>query len=327
MIGWHGFGMVVLLGVMVGCEVTPGTPATRFDDEIVVAGQRFRIGTPVVLWTDPGGYDAYRVDKRFTPLAESSFGEWPEPRGNPQRYNLRRDKMTDEQQESVRSGGWTLDELRGVVDQFVMHYDVAGTARRCFDVLHDHRHLSVHFLLDIDGTIYQTLDVQERAWHAAEANGRSVGIEIAHIGAYGLEPGQPWEKWYPSDADGRVQLVPPRQADRRSIRTPNFDGRPARPQPIVGTIQGRRLQQYDFTPQQYDALIHLTAGLHRVLPGIKLQAPRDEKGNVVDHVLTPEQLKTYHGVLGHYHISDNKIDPGPAFDWDRVIDGARRLAR
>ena len=39
-------------------------------------------------------------------------------------------------------------------------------------------------MLDLDGTIYQTLDLKEGAWHATVANGRSIGIEIANIGAY-----------------------------------------------------------------------------------------------------------------------------------------------
>jgi len=30
-------------------------------------------------------------------------------------------------------------------------------------------------------------------------------------------------------------------------------------------------------------------------------------------------------VMGHFHIQTNKVDPGPAFQWDRVIQGARRL--
>ena len=34
-------------------------------------------------------------------------------------------------------------------------------------------------MLDVDGTIYQTLDVKERAWHATTSNTRAVGIEIA----------------------------------------------------------------------------------------------------------------------------------------------------
>jgi len=44
-----------------------------------------------------------------------------------------------------------------------MHYDVCGVSRQYFKVLHDYRGLSVHFMLDIDGTIYQTLDLNERA--------------------------------------------------------------------------------------------------------------------------------------------------------------------
>jgi N-acetyl-anhydromuramyl-L-alanine amidase AmpD len=33
----------------------------------------------------------------------------------------------------------------------------------------------------------------------------------------------------------------------------------------------------------------------------------------------------YHGLLGHYHIQENKVDPGPAFQWDYVVEGARQL--
>jgi len=38
----------------------------------------------------------------------------------------------------------------------VIHFDDAGTSRTCFLVLQDDRDLSVHFMLDLDGTIYQT---------------------------------------------------------------------------------------------------------------------------------------------------------------------------
>jgi N-acetyl-anhydromuramyl-L-alanine amidase AmpD len=27
--------------------------------------------------------------------------------------------------------------------------------------------------------------------------------------------------------------------------------------------------------------------------------------------------------VGHYHIQKNKTDPGPAFDWSRIVEGAR----
>ena len=36
------------------------------------------------------------------------------------------------------------------------------------------------------------------------------------------------------------------------------------------------------------------------------------------------QFKAFGGVIGHFHIQTNKVDPGPAFDWDGVIGGARR---
>jgi N-acetylmuramoyl-L-alanine amidase len=40
----------------------PGQHELREGDEIVVAGQFFHTGTKVVLWMDPGGYDAYRFE-------------------------------------------------------------------------------------------------------------------------------------------------------------------------------------------------------------------------------------------------------------------------
>ena len=36
-----------------------------------------------------------------------------------------------------------------------------------------------------------------------------------------------------------------------------------------------------------------------------------------------EELQGYRGILGHFHIQTDKVDPGPAFQWDRLVDGAR----
>ncbi len=327
--------LLLTLGLIVGCSsvsktshnfdsVVPGTPLPRHGDEIVVAGQRFRTGTPVVLWSDPGGYDAYRVDKLFSPFDERRARDWGDSAGSPQRYNLRDHNLTPPQVEAHRGGGWTLEQLQRVIDQFVIHYDVCGTSRYCFEILHDHRHLSVHFMLDLDGTIYQTLDLKERAWHAGHANSRSVGIEIANMGAYAASEKKPWDRWYTRDAAGRTTITIPRQIDRDSIRTPNFVGHPSRNELVVGEIQGKVREQYDLTDQQYDALIRLTAALHRVLPQIELQAPRNEQGQVVNHALSDERQDAHHGLIGHYHLTTGKSDPGPAFDWDRVIDGAKQ---
>jgi N-acetylmuramoyl-L-alanine amidase len=315
-----------------GCRAVsdrPGTPLPRYGDEIVVAGRYFRTGAPVVvLWTDPGGYDAYRTEYRFEPFEERAYD--PEFRAlyGPQRYNLRADGLSEAELETVRGGGWPLELLRREVDQFVIHYDVCGTSQRCFDVLHDHRGLSVHFMLDIDGTIYQTLDLKERAWHAAHANTRSVGIEIANIGAYPPDDeDRTLERWYGVDARGRTRITLPESMGDGGVRTPGFVGRPARSEPVYGLIHGRPLVQYDLTPEQYDSLIKLTATLCTVLPRIRCDYPRDAAGGVLTTVMPEAEWEKYGGLIGHFHLTENKIDPGPAFDWDRVVDGARTLMR
>src|SRR5262249_41935615 len=87
--------LIVTLATLVGCASSrPGTIARRTGDEIVVAGQFVHTGTRVVLWMDPGGYDAYRVDRRFASFNQSS---WETSHvavaelKTPNRYGLRRD--------------------------------------------------------------------------------------------------------------------------------------------------------------------------------------------------------------------------------------------
>jgi N-acetyl-anhydromuramyl-L-alanine amidase AmpD len=41
--------------------------------------------------------------------------------------------------------------------------------------------------------------------------------------------------------------------------------------------------------------------------------------------LSPEELSSFEGILGHYHVTARKQDPGPAFHWDRVLRDARAL--
>ena len=324
--------LLVVVALLSGCTTPPPRPGTRVardGDEMVVAGQFFHTGTPVVLWMDPGGYDAYRVERRFAPFDQSS---WETSHvavaelKTPNRYGLRKaGALTEEQIERVRGGGWDLPLLQEVVDQFVIHFDVAGTSRQCFKVLHDARDLSVHFMLDLDGTLYQTLDVKERAWHATSSNTRSVGIEIANIGAYSSNEAAAFERWYENGTNGQPRLKIPVELGDGGIRTPGFVGRPARPEPVAGEIQGRTLVQYDFTLEQYRALTHLTAALCKVFPKLRCDYPHDAEGKLVREKLPDDELGRYQGVLGHYHVQRNKVDPGPAFQWEKVISGARDL--
>jgi N-acetyl-anhydromuramyl-L-alanine amidase AmpD len=323
--------LLVAPAIFSGCLChPPGSVEKRTGDEIVVAGKFFHTGSKVVLWMDPGGYDAYRVERRFGPIEEA---DWESSRPHidspktPNRYSMRDNNLTKEEVERLRGGGWDLPTLQSNVDQFVIHFDVAGISRTCFKVLQDSRDLSVHFMLDLDGTIYQTLDLKERARHATSSNNRSVGIEVANIGAYGEKEKNPLDKWYAKDAKGRTIITIPAAAGPNPERKAHFTGRPARRELVSGEVQGHNLHQYDYTPQQYKALAKLTATLCTIFPKINCDYPREADGKLMTHKLPAAELNNYEGVLGHYHIQTNKVDPGPALQWDYVIGEARRLMK
>ena len=87
-------------------------------------------------------------------------------------------------------------------------------------------------------------------------------------------------------------------------------------------IQGQVLRQYDFTDEQYDSLVRLTATLCTLFPRIRCDYPRDASGALVRGKLTDAGARSViTGSSATYHVQTNKVDPGPAFQWDRVIDG------
>ena len=191
---------------------------------------------------DPGGYDAYRTERRFAPWDVADFEHTTKlvkDITEPNRYNIRFSPstkpspggppLTPEEFATVRGGGWPLAMVQDRVDQFVYHYDVDASSKTCFKVLHDMRGLSVHFMLDVDGTIYQTLDVKERAWQATKANSRSVGIEIANIGAYRVDSPSAMatlNQYYRKEPDGQTRIVMGVLGPSAGVRTPNFVAHP-----------------------------------------------------------------------------------------------------
>jgi N-acetylmuramoyl-L-alanine amidase len=262
--------LALLLGIASACRTAEPRAAftPRSGEEIVVCGRHFFVGTRVVLWSEPPGYDA-----------SDASG----PHGL--RYQPGRREKGEAGRVYVEPESDDLQALRRTIDQFVLHYDAAGTSERCFRVLQDERGLSVHFLLDVDGTIYQTLDLRDQAWHATKANPRSIGVEIANMGAHA-----------PGDGKG-----------------------------IRGVIQGMDLEQPAFTPKQYESLARLAAALCVVFPRITADAPRDDAGPVRTTVLSDAEFESFHGILGHFHVQANKQDPGPAFDWESFLASVRGI--
>ena len=303
--------LLVLAGfLLVGCVASP--PSV-----IVVAGEEFAVDAPVVLWTDPGGYSAYVEHGHF---GEAESGKRYTPgRRVPDGY------LPPALAERIRTGAAGPDELARFVDQFVLHYDVCGTSELCFRVLQDQRELSVHFLLDLDSTIYQTLDPKDQAWHAAVANARSVGIEIAQIGAWPVGDAKGaayFEEWYEDGPSATMVTLAERYGDG-GVRSGERRFPSALHGPVTGQVHGGSFIQYGFTEQQEESLAALTAALHRALPGIALDVPRAQDGSVRTTALSPDELAAWKGLLGHHHVTERKVDPGPALDWDGLLEAAR----
>lgn len=288
---------------------------------ILVAGDAFATDAAVINWTDEGGYDGQQeacwfVQDRILPTRPVRGCD------TPRRYSTRKlGGLDDEISARVKAEGWTLELLRERVDQVVVHFDVCGCSKQCFKVLHDVRGLSCHFLLDVDGTVYQTLDLAARARHATIANDRSIGIEIAQIGAY--PDMKVLDRWYARDPDQRLRVTFPASLGDPGVRTRGFVARPSRNVLLLGPQNGRDLMQYDFTEEQYVSLERLLRSLREIFPNIEARVPRRADGTVPTDALSPAEFAAFRGVLGHHHVQTNKNDPGPAFDWERIARALR----
>ena len=168
------------------------------------------------------------------------------------------------------------------IDLLVLHFDGCRSSRQCYDVLVE-RGLSAHLMLDRDGTIYQALDLQTAcAFHAGDANGRSIGVEICN-------PERP-ERNDPKD---------PRPVGALEVTNAGAAGAQ---QPVLG-----------FYPKQVDAVIALARAIANlfhiplVLP--KATSPTSSAG--VGRGFDPRVAQgEFRGICGHYHLKASKIDPG-----------------
>lgn len=74
------------------------------------------------------------------------------------------------------------------IDAIILHHTAGSSASGAASALNS-RGLSVHYIVDKDGTIYQMVGDEKRAFHAGQgsgkwtnANSRSIGIEIVNLG-------------------------------------------------------------------------------------------------------------------------------------------------
>jgi len=197
----------------------------------------------------------------------------------------------------------TLPDLAASVSQVLLHTDLTSDAAMCFKALLS-RGLSTHFMVDWDGTIYQGLDPMYVAYHAGDFNGATVGIDLNNrMKNLEREPSEtPYNPNHALIAD----------MSKKEFRR----GGPDRMR-----INGFWTRAWGYTDPQYQALLELLSVLTSKLD-IKPFVPMDEKREVIPTML--EDAAGFEGILGHYHITENRWDPGPAFDWSRVQAGLAR---
>jgi N-acetyl-anhydromuramyl-L-alanine amidase AmpD len=237
---------------------------------ILVAGQEFDVGRPVVLWSDPEGFDGYatrclEADAiRASPCCRSQFFRFRPRRGLGER---------------------SLAALQTVVRQVVLHFDGCVNSRSCFYSMHDMPRpdggcgLSAHFMVDSDGIIYQTLDLLESAQHAEQANSLSIGIEICNRG----------------DASrNELDRLPP-----------DYRTRPVKD--VV--VNGHSFHAYDFRPEQYSSVLALVRVLVRLFPQVKPIYPERDGKPLLETLRDPGAFAGIVGHL-HVDRERRKWDPG-----------------
>ena len=161
---------------------------------------------------------------------------------------------------------------------FMAHWDVCLSSKSCYNVLIN-RNLSVHFLIDNDGTIYQVMDTNDVGFHAGsrKVNNASIGVEISNA-------------FYPKYQTTYIKR-----------------GHGMRPIVKDAQVHGKTLEPHlGFYPIQIKAFKALAQALNRIY-NIPLVAPM-ENNQLVETIYNDAKNAKFKGVVSHYHITKRKID-------------------
>jgi N-acetylmuramoyl-L-alanine amidase len=73
----------------------------------------------------------------------------------------------------------------------VMHFTDGPSAQGAINrFLNPHEQVSAHYIIERDGTIFQMVRDSDKAWHAKDANSRSIGIEHVAVEGQQMAPAQ-----------------------------------------------------------------------------------------------------------------------------------------
>jgi hypothetical protein len=258
----------------------------KFNDELIEAIEKYQKSRGL---TDDGlcGPSTYR--RVYTDRQESIESFRPNEKNNKDSFIIYNSEYFDIQWPKVKlwfegdglkmQKGFKRMSMKRDPSFFVCHWDVCLSSQSCYKVL-DKRGLSVHFLIDNDGTIYQTMDMNDVAYHAGSKtwNDKSLGVEISN--AYYPK----YQDWYVKQGLGERPLI------------------------TNAVVHGERLKPFTgFYPQQIDALKALAKAVNKAT-GIPLLAPLDRSKNTNTTVSKKAASGRFEGFVSHYHLTSRKID-------------------
>ena len=258
----------------------------RPSGKLIIGGTSFDTDAPIVNWREGPKWDAtstYCIPTKTEQGALSrchTVADGMRPYGPPEVPYTRRYSTRPQLRQSKWKNGEAApyDAVKNVIKQFVIHHDGCASADMCFNVLQNERGLSVHFLIDNDGTIYQTIDLGLMAYHAAEWNLHSIGVELCNRGDARKEP-----NYYKNSPDRE-------------------------PKPCK--INDYTYLAFDYTPAQYESLKKLGRALLRLLPNLPAEYPQTSPGVQSWDTLPTSASFGFSGYIGHYHLTRQKWDPG-----------------
>jgi len=234
---------------------------------------------------------------------------------------------------SISNPEKAYNELKNSVYQFIIHYDACYSSHHCHQIMTESTFKGSHFYLDLDGTLYQTCDLYWKT-NTAPADDRNGNERAIHVEMSNLS-------WEALKSESNLHKVTSDQYQqkkdrwelslsehwKKQLRTPEFRAYASRGYGKRGyfsrRINGKIVRMWDFTNEQYKALISLCFGINKLLPKIRLQVPYDKIKNrtPLDRI---SNYSTFKGVLGHAHVQKGenglscKYDPGSAFNWPRL---------
>jgi hypothetical protein len=168
------------------------------------------------------------------------------------------------------------------VDLIVLHDTHTATVAEAFATF-EYNGASTHFIIEADGTVFQTLDLSLEANHTRtrSLDTRSIAVDLVN----------------PVDLDS-----PP--------------GSSARPLSDFVSLQGRApVQEHGYTDAQLDTLGHLILALCEAVPSVPCALP--ELDGAVPRAVMPSPASV-RGIAGHLHVSPIAFDPGAGFPWERL---------